>query len=668
MGKKKKIILSSLGIGITAILAAGGFIYWNATKEVAFDKNATVQSNFYQAINKSWLETARIDSDMPFQSVLLERQETIFNQLSEDLTQLTQNKESLTSNDQKELVSLYQLATDFEKREKDGLAPLKEYISKLERLENFEQFLEQKKELYLDSYTLPFYISVSPDSRNSNKKIMTIGAPSAILPDTTYYEDDSSKEQILSLFESSTLKSLKAYGYAEKEAKNLIEKTLAFDEQLVPYLMSNEEASDAANLIHITSITDLDKQTGTVLLGTFANDLVAADISEVNIENTKFIESFDKIVHPDNFELIKAWMIVKNILSNSTLLTEEFRQASSDYDLALSGTSELLPKEEVATQQAIGVFSETVSVYYGNKYFGKNAKHDVTKMIDSIMAVYKERLQNNTWLSDSTKKTAIEKLDNMNYYIGYPETVSELTSQYKIDKNSSYFDNLREISRMDLAYLLDNFSNPIDKSSWIAPAFQVNAFYAPSTNSIYFPAAILNEPMYSEKQSLAENYGGIGAVIGHEITHAFDNNGAKYDKDGNYVEWWTAEDYAAFELRTEEMVQLFDGIEIYDKKVNGKMTVSENIADAGGLSASLEALIKADPTVDKKEFFESWAKIWAQKERLQYAQLLLDVDTHSPNELRVNVQLKNMDAFYQTYQINETDAMYLPEEERVTIW
>lgn len=497
---------------------------------------------------------------------------------------------------------------------------------------------------------------------------MTIGAPSAILPDTTYYEDDSSKEQILSLFEASTLKSLKAYGYTEKEAKNLIKKTLAFDAQLVPYLMSNEEASDAANLIHITSITDLDKQTGTVLLGTFANDLVAADISEVNIENTKFIESFDKIVHPDNFELIKAWMIVNNILSNSTLLTEEFRQASSDYNLALSGTSELLPKEEVATQQAIGVFSETVSVYYGNKYFGKNAKQDVTKMIDSIMAVYKERLQNNTWLSDSTKKTAIEKLDNMNYFIGYPETISELTSQYKIDKNSSYFDNLREISRMDLTYLLDNFSNPIDKSSWIAPAFQVNAFYAPSTNSIYFPAAILNEPMYSEKQSLAENYGGIGAVIGHEITHAFDNNGAKYDKDGNFVEWWIAEDYAAFEHKTEEMVQLFDGIEIYDKKVNGKMTVSENIADAGGLSASLEALIKTDSTVDKKEFFESWAKIWAQKERLQYAQLLLDVDTHSPNELRVNVQLKNMDAFYQTYPINESDAMYLPEEKRVTIW
>ncbi|HFI0676879.1 TPA: hypothetical protein ACGO16_000930 [Streptococcus suis] len=145
MGKKKKIILSSLGIGITAVLAAGGFIYWNATKEVSFDKNATVQSNFYQAINKSWLETARIDSDMPFQSILLERQETISNQLSEDLAQLAQNQESLTSNDQKELVSLYQLATDFEKREKDGLAPLKEYISKLERLENFEQFLEQKK-------------------------------------------------------------------------------------------------------------------------------------------------------------------------------------------------------------------------------------------------------------------------------------------------------------------------------------------------------------------------------------------------------------------------------------------------------------------------------------------------------------------------------------------
>lgn len=302
------------------------------------------------------------------------------------------------------------------------------------------------------------------------------------------------------------------------------------------------------------------------------------------------------------------------------------------------------------------------------KHFGQAAKSDVTNMIDHIIDVYRSRLRQNDWLSDQTKAEAINKLEKMHYYIGYPDKVSDLTKSFDVDEQKTYFENLANVTRVQVKYNFDNYNKPVDKSIWSMASYDVNAYYTPVENAIYFPAGILQAPFYSQKQSVASNYGGIGTVIGHEITHAFDNNGAQFDEAGDMKDWWTKADYKAFEQKTKAMQNLFDGIKIYGKTVNGKQTVSENIADAGGLSASYQALQSADKDAKVKEYFENWARIWRQKSSLQYAQYAMSLDVHAPNELRANVQLKNFDPFYEAYSIKKGDDMYLPKKDRVSIW
>ena len=257
----------------------------------------------------------------------------------------------------------------------------------------------------------------------------------------------------------------------------------------------------------------------------------------------------------------------------------------------------------------------------------------------------------------------------MKLYIGYPEKVREVTKALKVDDKKSFFENAIALSQAKNQYDVEHFSEPVDKTEWLMPSYDINAYYSQENNSINFPAAILQNPFFDVKQKMEKNYGGIGMVIGHEITHAFDSNGANFDEEGNLNNWWTEADKKAFDKKIEAVTKQWDGIEIYGGKVNGKLTVTENVADAGGLSATLEVVKKKYPDADLKNYFENYANIWRSKASLQFNQLLLKVDVHAPSELRVNQQLKNVEAFYETYpEIKEGDAMYLAPDKRVSVW
>jgi putative endopeptidase len=327
-----------------------------------------------------------------------------------------------------------------------------------------------------------------------------------------------------------------------------------------------------------------------------------------------------------------------------------------------------MDKKEAARDLALAVFPESTSIYYGENHFGDEAREDVENMAKSIIAVYKDRISKNDWLGDATKEKAIKKLDNMGLNVGYQDKASDLEGELTVDENLTFFENSENISEYSLKYEYEHFSEPIDKSQWAMPSYEVNAYYNPMDNSINFPAAILEEPFYSKDQSEEANYGGIATVIGHEITHAFDDNGALFDEKGNMKNWWTDEDTKAFKERTSAMVDLFDGREIFGGKVNGKLTVTENTADAGGISASLEALKKEKEDADTKAFFETYATIWREKSSTMFGQLMLTLDPHSPTELRTNVQVANMDEFYDVYDVKEGNPMYIAPEDRVHIW
>ena len=355
------------------------------------------------------------------------------------------------------------------------------------------------------------------------------------------------------------------------------------------------------------------------------------------------------------------------LLSNSSLLSEELYEIGKLYTRALRGIDKNPVIEKQAYQRVSNIFSEPIGVYYGRTYFGEEAKKDVVSIVKKIIEMYKERMKNNSFLKEETKKKAILKLDTIVIKMGYPDKIDEYYSKLKVDDNDSLFDSMNKIFKIKILHNLEELNKPVDRTLWAMPGHLVNACYNPSSNDITFPAAILQKPFYSLDQSVSQNLGGIGAVIGHEISHAFDNNGAQFDEKGNLFNWWSKEDYDAFKKLTEKMIKEWDGIPFHGGKVNGKLIVSENIADNGGLSVTL-AIMHTLKDADYQEYFKNWARVWCMKAKEEYILLLLTNDVHAPAELRANIQPRNFSEWYSAFDVKETDKMYIAPEDRVTIW
>ena len=288
-------------------------------------------------------------------------------------------------------------------------------------------------------------------------------------------------------------------------------------------------------------------------------------------------------------------------------------------------------------------------------------------MVEQMVKIYQQRLAQNDWLGEKTRAKAILKLDRLGIQVGYPDQIPALYDQLKVDEQATLLENMIQLGKTAAKEMFSRWNQPVDRLRWEMSAATVNAYYHPFKNIIVFPAAILQAPFYSLKQTSSENYGGIGAVIAHEISHAFDNNGALFDEYGNLNNWWTEADLAHFKQLAQKMIAEFDGLPFAGQKVNGKLTVSENIADAGGLSCALAAA-KEEDDFDARQFFINWARIWRMKATDQYMQLLLSIDVHSPNKLRANVQAQNQAEFYQAFNVQAGDGMYLAPEKRVNIW
>lgn len=670
MKKKTKFLLAA---GLAAVvLAAGGYWFFNqssGSQEQTVDKNATVRTNYYQAVNKDWLEKTEIPSDRPDIDAASELSEEVKKKMQADVKNLASGKESSDITGMSEFIKFYKLATDFDQREKVGVEPVKPYLKEIEDLKDLKDLAVKANDWQLRGLPLPFGYGVGEDLENTSQKQMQLASPGIFLPDVSYYEDEASKKAMLEPLEEASKKALKLLGYSDKDSQRIVKEAVEFDQILSSYAQSSEEAADIKSQYNPKSPDQVNAYSETFKFYDLIKSYIGQDVDNVNVVNTKFYDNFSKIVNDENFAKIKSWMLFKQASSVSGLLTDEYRLIYAEVNKAWNGIAEATSKEDAAYNQSVGTFSDVLSVYYGRKYFGEEAKRQVTQMVDDIKSVYRERLEKNDWLSEDTKKEAIKKLDTMTLFIGYPEDVTEATKAVKVDENQTLFDNVQRLSRETEQTSIDQFNEPVDKTEWIAPSYEVNAYYAPTNNSINFPAGILQAPFYDAKQSLEENYGGIGVVIGHEITHAFDSNGADFDENGNMKNWWTEADTKAFEEKTQAIIKQWDGIEIYGGKVNGKLTVTENVADAGGISSTLEVLKKKDAKADLKAYFENYAVTWRTKASQEYYQMLLNVDVHAPAELRVNQQVKNFQEFYNTYpEIKEGDPMYLTPDKRVSLW
>ena len=671
MKKRKKIILGSITGALALALAGGGFWAYKTfvPQETPIDKNATIASNFYQAVNKEWLLKAKIPVDSPSIDSFYTLDEDVKGKLKKDIKNLGEGKESSDITGMSEFITFYKAASDYKQREKDGLEPLKPYLKEIEDIKDLNDLANKSASLTDKGIPIPFGYDVGTNAENTSQKQIQLTPPSILLPDVSIYKDESSKKQYLTPIETATQKALEMLGYSEKNSKRIVKEALEFDEIIAKYSLSNEEMSESKNLVHPKTAEEINAYSGSFKLYDVIKGIMGRDLETINVPNTKYFENYNKVVKQDNFSKIKSWMLVQEAMAASNSLTEDYRLNFASISMAITGTQKPISKEDTVYEMSVNLFSDVMSVYYGRKYFGEEAKTDVTGMIDKIKNVYRGRLQQNDWLTEGTRNKAIEKLDKMKVFVGYQEDVDPGTKELHLDPNKSFFELSEDIAQFGKRYTIDHFDEPIDKNKWSGSAFDINAYYNPESNSINFPAGILQAPFYDKNQSTEKNYGGIGVVIGHEITHAFDSNGADYDENGDMHNWWTKADSKAFDKRIKAFEDQWNGLEIYGTKVNGKLTVTENVADAGGLSSTLQVLKTEMTKPNLKDYFENYADIWKQKASLQYNKYTMVQDVHAPNELRVNQQLKNLPEFYEAYpQIKEGDAMYLAPSKRISLW
>ena len=630
--------------------------------------NELIKDDLYEAVNGEWLKTAKIPDDKPATGGFNDLVDEIDKQLMDDFDAYAAGKEKSDDSRFNEMIKLYRLAKKFDWRKKVGPQPLKRMLASVENLNSYEDYQSQWKNWILAGMPSPISFDIDADMKNATVYALFASSPSLILPDKSYYEAEkkAQHDQLLQLWSSMVEALMDKLGYSKEEAKKIIDDAIKFDALLAPNVKSAEEAADYSKMYNPQTVAELASATDQLDIAAIIKQLVREEPEKIIVTEPEYFKALNKILQ-DNFELFKNWALIRVIRENASYLDDEMREINGRYGRALSGSKKPVSQRKFAFYLARDMFSQVAGDYYGKKYFGPQAKADVHHMVEQMIKVYKGRLTNNQWLSKDTRDKAILKLDKLGIQVGYPDKIPVLYDQFKVDEEESLIANLNQLTVTANKELFSRWNKPVDRMRWEMSASTVNAYYHPFKNIIVFPAAILQAPFYSLKQSSSQNYGGIGAVIAHEISHAFDNNGSLFDEFGNLNNWWTDEDSAHFKQLAQKMIDEFDGIPFAGQKVNGKLTVSENIADAGGLSCALEAA-KTEADFNAQEFFINWATIWRMKATEQYMQLLLSIDVHAPQKLRANIQAENLDDFYTAFDIKPSDEMYRAPEDRVHIW
>ena len=635
---KKKLMLVSLGLLSLLLLV----ICLNRLSQ----RPASLADNFYQVVNQDWLAENQLDENQMDLSNISVLQDEIDQKMEEDLATFASGEKDVPLSEMEAVVGFYRMALDFESRERDSIETLRPYLEEIEAIATFEDYQKLEKERLLQTKALPYRLSSLTFSRT---KYLQLEAPVLLLGDPFYYQDQASKEKYLESFRKGAVSLMRHVGYSKGESQTLVQQAMDFDELLVPYLTGSSSILTSSG----NQNTDLIQLMATVLDGRE---------TKIFVDEAVYFSNTDKIVNEENFPLMKSWMLVTQVLQLSDLLDEaSFEYANRPYQ-ELGGMGKMISLESAALQQTYRLFPETLSFYYGQTYFNPEDKEDVIEMTSAIRETFIERLKTLDWLTEPSRKKAIEKVEEMILHIAYPDEIDPISAYFTVQEQDNLLEAYLNLKQARISYDLGHLGQ-VESHVWSKPSFLVNAYYSPAENAIYLPASILQAPYYSSQQTRAENYGGIGTIIAHEMVHAFDDQGSNYDSQGQPNFWWTLEDRQTFLDRMYQMEQQWSGLTYAGQAMDGKLTLGENIADAGGLSVALETYGKPD-----EAFFEAYARSFRSKVRKEVEGLLLENDSHAPAELRVNVPLQNLDSFYEVYDIQEGDGMYLPPEERVIVW
>ena len=626
-----------------------------------------LKDDFYATINKDTLNSLELKPGRTKSGVLYDLSEESTANVSEIIKEITSSKWEKGTPEYK-VAALYNSVLDNEQRNKDGITPIQKYLEMIDNASTTEELTEVNNILFDELCVAPFMnFHVYYDMKDSTKYIIRFAASGPRLEKEFYLEEGVQKDCYLKYLK--TL--LMLGGETERDAQIMAENSYAMEKYL------SEKSLGVADQMNV----DL-----TYNIYTF--DEIKQMYSQADIESvfaSSKLKKSDKIIITDvectkalanyytneNLDCMKAYAKIDILLFWGECLNKEFIDAENTFEQEYLGIEGSKTDEERATKQIEGSMSDYIGKIYAEKHFSEEEKNDVKKMVSDIIAVYRKRLENNTWMSDATKAKAIEKLDTMGVKIGYPDKWEDRLADTVIlapEDGGTYFSNKLAIAQTVKLKDRELQEKDVDKTEWAYSPYTMNACYNFIANDITFPVAILQAPLYDSNASYEENLGGIGYIIAHEISHAFDNNGSKFDAMGNANDWWTKEDYAIFNEKCQAMAEYYEGYEVIPGiGCNGTLTLGENVADNGSLSCITE-IVSGLESPDFEGFFKAIARSWAATSTREAYKYYSQTDTHSPDKLRVNRTLSNIEEFYKTFGITEEDGMYVAPEDRVKIW
>ena len=573
---------------------------------------------------------------------------------------------------------LYKIAMDSVKLNQEGVKPIEAELKEIAGLKDKKQLYPLLAEMYKKGIASYLALYVGADEMNSNMNAVQIGQYGLSMGDRDYYLlTDESTTKIREAFKAHVEKMYQLSGFDAATAKKGMEVVMDVETRLAKAFRSRVELRDPHANYNKMSMEDIKKNYPTFDWDSYLNGLDLKDVKEIIVGQPASLEASVKILDTLPLADQALYLQWKLIDAAASFLSDDLREQNFDfYSRTMSGAQEMQPRWKTAVSVVSSTLGEAVGQMYVEKYFPAAAKERMIALVKNLQDALGERIKALEWMGDSTKTKALEKLATFHVKIGYPDKWKDYTS-LEI-KDDSYWANIERASRWGHAEMVAKAGKPVDKDEWLMTPQTVNAYYNPTTNEICFPAAILQPPFFDMNADDAFNYGAIGVVIGHEMTHGFDDQGRQYDKDGNLKDWWTEEDAKKFDERAQVMVAFFDSIEVAPGvHANGKMTLGENIADHGGLQVSFQAFKKATAQAPlevkngftpEQRFFLAYAGVWANNIRPEAVLQMTKIDVHSLGEWRVNGALPHIGTWYDAFGITDKDPMYVPVEKRVSIW
>lgn len=628
--------------------------------------------DFDQYINAKWKSENAVpstESSWGSFSVLNKSNDKKTETLVDELVEKQYPKNSY----QQQVADLYKSLLNTDARNEKGLAPVQNYFKLIDNAQSFNDLVVLNA--IIPGFTLPMEGEVSEDLMNSKYNTFYLSQAGLTLGDKDYYlSDDSEKVKIREELKQYITNVEKLLGNKSKKATKIANQIYSIEYQVAQFHMDKEAMRDPFKIYNKYTLEEVKKAAPSVNWDAYFKALNIQP-NEIIIINPDILKNYQKIIKGHSLSAWKEYSKYHFVKNMSPFLPEKFEKENFHFfSTILSGVKEQLPLNERSIRRVNSLFGEPMGRLFVSKYFSPESKKRVEHMIENMRSVYADRINHLEWMSDSTKKEALHKLSTFTYKIGYP---NKWTDYSKLDiESDKVFENVMKINTFELKKQLKEYGKVADKDKWGMNAHIVNAYYNPLFNEIVFPAGILQPPFFNPEADDALNYGGIGAVIGHEFSHGFDDQGSQFDADGNLKNWWTEDDRKKFDDLTSKLATQYSNFEILPNlKVNGKFTLGENIADQGGLILSYYALLKEyenkpePPLVDgmtyKQRFFVGWATVWRENSTDEYTKQLITLDPHSPAKARINVAISNLNEFYDAFNCDEP---LVKETDRVVIW